>query len=64
VKFKKCCLNKLPTAVREKDAKAYKEMMKKPDLVFVTQNNENKILQDAKTYKDVLDEQRAAELLK
>lgn len=42
-KFKACCLANLPLAVREADAKIYIEQMQKPDLVFMTQENEARI---------------------
>lgn len=42
-KFKKCCLNKLPLVVAEKVAEDFKEQMKKPDLVFMTKDNQEKI---------------------
>lgn len=35
-----CCLPKLPRAVREKDAEMFREQMSKPDLVFLTHENQ------------------------
>lgn len=42
-KFKACCLNKLPRAVPESLAKQYVEQMGKPDLIFLTKENEHKV---------------------
>lgn len=42
-KFKTCCLIKLPPVVPAKDAEAFLEQMSKPDLVFLTKENEGRI---------------------
>jgi hypothetical protein len=42
-KFKACCLNRLPPAVPEELARQYREQMKKPDLIFITKENEGYI---------------------
>lgn len=39
-KFKQCCLHKLPKAIPIEAAEEFIEQMKKPDLVFVTRENE------------------------
>src|SRR4051812_25939384 len=44
LKFKKCCRDKLPKAVPEKDADNFKLQMAKPDLVFITKENQEKLL--------------------
>lgn len=44
-KFKTCCLPKLPRVVAKEQAVSIREQMKKPDLVFITPENEAKILQ-------------------
>lgn len=43
-KFKACCLPRLPKAVPIEEAKAYADQMTKPDLVFLTKENEARIL--------------------
>lgn len=42
-KFKACCLNRLPKAIPEKLVSIYREQMSKPDLVFVTPTNQEKL---------------------
>jgi hypothetical protein len=42
-KFKTCCLPKLSPVVTEKDAENFLEQMGKPDLVFVTRENQDRI---------------------
>lgn len=42
-KFKQCCLNKLPKAIPESLAKDYREQMAKPDLIFITKENEERV---------------------
>jgi hypothetical protein len=42
-KFKACCLDTLPRVVTEKDARRYAVQMAKPDLVFLTKENEEKV---------------------
>jgi hypothetical protein len=39
-KFKACCISRLAPIVSLADAKIYKEQMSKPDLVFMTPDNE------------------------
>lgn len=46
-KFKQCCLHKLPKVVPVKVAEGFREQMAKPDLVFLTKENEQQILGDA-----------------
>lgn len=43
-KFKKCCLNKLPRVIPESLAKNFEEQMSKPDLVFVTADNKELVV--------------------
>lgn len=43
LKFKACCLPRLPKVVLQKDADAFKEQMAKPDLVFMTAENKERI---------------------
>lgn len=43
-----CHLNKLPRVVREEDAKAYREQMAMPDLVFKTPENAAMLEAEAK----------------
>jgi len=42
-KFKKCCLPTLPMAVSENEAKHHLEQMSKPDLVFMTADNQDRL---------------------
>jgi hypothetical protein len=51
LKFKRCCRRRLPRVVREDVAKAYRAEMAKPDLIFRTPENADKIL-DAVRAKD------------
>lgn len=44
-KFKACCLPNLPRVVAAELAASIREQMRKPDLVFLTPDNEAKILQ-------------------
>lgn len=39
-KFKLCCLPKLPKVIPVKDAELFREQMEKPDLIFLTKENE------------------------
>jgi hypothetical protein len=39
-----CCLHRIPKAVTDDIAKQYREQMKNPDLVFVTPDNEAKLV--------------------
>jgi len=47
-KFKRCCLKVIPGVVTELMAKDFAAQMKKPDLVFVTNDNEAKVVAEAK----------------
>jgi hypothetical protein len=47
-KFKVCHLNKLPLYVTKASAEVYREAMKKPDLVFLTQENAEQLAEIAK----------------
>lgn len=47
LKFKTCCLRKLPKVVTIQDAEIFKAQMLKPDLVFITKENEAKIAAEA-----------------
>lgn len=52
-KFKRCCLDTLPIAVPEKHAEIFLEQMSKPDLVFVTNENKERILAEAEAKKAI-----------
>src|SRR3954464_10524091 len=45
-KFKKCCLPTLPQAVSQKHAEEFKQQIKLPDLVFVTKENQEQIVEE------------------
>lgn len=47
-KFKHCCKKTLPRVVTIKTAEEYKKQMAKPDLIFVTRNNEQALRTEGK----------------
>lgn len=53
-KFKLCCLNRMPKAVPTEVAKQYREQMAKPDLVFITKENQEKLAAQA-VVKEMVD---------
>lgn len=42
-RFKACCLGRLPKVVADAVAKQYREQMAKPDLVFLTRENQEEV---------------------
>lgn len=54
-KFKACCLSTLPAAVTLATAKKYKEAMAKPALVFLTKENQEKVLGPGPTNEEELE---------
>ena len=54
-----CCLGRLPKVVADAVAKQYREQMQKPDLVFLTKENQEKV---KKRVDPMLFEEKAKEL--
>lgn len=57
LKFKACCLPKLPLVVPENVAKVFKEQMAKPDFIFRTAENEQWLEENAER---LMEESKAA----